>query len=164
MIEPVEDLPTGAPVNISRRSLAYGDLATQALDLPVPAPDIFLADVVQRTGLAADKITLHSTLLGGFFGRHFKYTAASPYPQAAALARRQQAVYKDGVPVARNFDGYQVLRPDRMARVSTRIVESGEKMGGIGEPGLPAVPPAVANAVSRLTGKRVRAMPLAQKV
>jgi isoquinoline 1-oxidoreductase beta subunit len=73
----------------------------------------------------------------------------------------EQAVYKDGMPVARNFDMYQVLRPDRMAAVHTRIVESGEKMGGIGEPGLPAVPPAVANAVSRLTGKRVRAMPLA---
>jgi isoquinoline 1-oxidoreductase beta subunit len=84
---------------------------------------------------------------------------------ASALALSQvlveAAVYKDGVPVARNFDGYQVLRPDRMARVHTRIVESGEKMGGIGEPGLPAVPPAVINAVSRLTGKRVRAMPLA---
>ena len=84
---------------------------------------------------------------------------------ASALALSQllveAAVYRDGLPVARNFDGYQVLRPDRMARVHTRIVESGEKMGGIGEPGLPAVPPAVANAVSRLTGKRVRAMPLA---
>jgi isoquinoline 1-oxidoreductase beta subunit len=89
---------------------------------------------------------------------------AAQVMSASALGLSQvlleQAVYKDGMPVARNFDAYQVLRPDRMARVSTRIVESGEKMGGIGEPGLPAVPPAVANAVSRLTGKRVRAMPL----
>ena len=72
----------------------------------------------------------------------------------------EAAVYRDGVPVARNFDGYAVLRPGRMARVHTRIVESGEKIGGIGEPGLPAVPPAVANAVARLTGTPMRTMPL----
>ena len=75
----------------------------------------------------------------------------------------EHAAWKDGMPVARNFDNYDVLRPDKMAKVSTRIIESGEKMGGVGEPGLPAVPPAVANAVSRLTGKRVRAMPMAQQ-
>jgi isoquinoline 1-oxidoreductase beta subunit len=46
--------------------------------------------------------------------------------------------------------------------VHVRIIESGEKMGGIGEPGLPAVPPAVANAVSQLTGQRVRSMPLSR--
>lgn len=49
-----------------------------------------------------------------------------------------------------------------MPRVHARIIESGEKMGGIGEPGLPAVPPAVANAVSTLTGERIRRMPLSQ--
>ena len=90
---------------------------------------------------------------------------AAQVMSASALGLSQvlveQAAWKNGAPVARNFDQYQVLRPDQMARVHTRIVESGEKMGGVGEPGLPAVPPAVANAVSRLTGKRVRAMPLA---
>lgn len=73
----------------------------------------------------------------------------------------EQAVYKDGLRAARNFDGYPILTPDRMPRVHVRIVESGAPMGGIGEPGLPAVPPAVANAVSRLVGRRMRRMPLA---
>lgn len=72
----------------------------------------------------------------------------------------EEAAYKNGERVARNFDGYPILTPDRMPRVHVRIVESGEKMGGIGEPGLPAVPPAVVNAVSRLRGKRVRALPI----
>lgn len=72
----------------------------------------------------------------------------------------EEAAYKNGERVARNFDGYPILTPDRMPRVHVRIVESGEKMGGIGEPGLPAVPPAVANAVSRLRGQRVRALPI----
>lgn len=72
----------------------------------------------------------------------------------------EEAVYEKGRPVARNYDLYRVLSPDRMPRVHTRIIESGEKMGGIGEPGLPAVPPAVANAVSTLAGQRVRSMPL----
>ena len=72
----------------------------------------------------------------------------------------EEAAYKDGLRVARNFDGYPILTPDRMPRVHVRIVESGAPMGGIGEPGLPAVPPAVANAVSRLLGRRMRKMPL----
>jgi len=62
--------------------------------------------------------------------------------------------------VARNYDMYPILPPSRMPPVHVRIVESGEKMGGIGEPPLPAVPPAVANAVSHLTGQRIRSMPL----
>ncbi len=46
----------------------------------------------------------------------------------------EEVVYVDGVPQARNFDGYPILPPDRMPRVHVRIVESGAPMGGIGEP------------------------------
>lgn len=74
----------------------------------------------------------------------------------------EEAVYENGQPVARNYDLYPILSPDLMPRVHVKIVESGAQMGGIGEPPLPAVPPAVANAVSRLTGQRVRSMPLSQ--
>ena len=85
---------------------------------------------------------------------------------AAALGLSQvlleEAVYENGVPLARNYDLYPILPPARMARVHVRILESGAKMGGIGEPPLPAVPPAVANAVSTLTGQRIRSMPLSR--
>lgn len=72
----------------------------------------------------------------------------------------EEAVWQNGAPRARNYDLYPILAPQRMARVHVRIVQSGEKMGGIGEPPLPAVAPAVANAVARLTGQRVRSLPL----
>ncbi|WP_212402251.1 xanthine dehydrogenase family protein molybdopterin-binding subunit [Bradyrhizobium liaoningense] len=74
----------------------------------------------------------------------------------------EEVVYAKGVPQARNFDGYPILPPDRMPRVHVRIVESGAPMGGIGEPGLPGVPPAVVNAVAALTGQRVRSLPLSK--
>ena len=74
----------------------------------------------------------------------------------------EEAVYENGIPAARNYDMYPILPPDRMPRVHVKIIESGAKMGGIGEPPLPAVPPAVANAVARLTGQRIRSMPLSR--
>ncbi|WP_273820655.1 xanthine dehydrogenase family protein molybdopterin-binding subunit [Pseudomonas asplenii] len=74
----------------------------------------------------------------------------------------EEAVWLDGKPRARNYDLYPILSPSRMARVHVRVVESGEKMGGIGEPPLPAVAPAVANAVARLTGQRIRSLPLSR--
>lgn len=74
----------------------------------------------------------------------------------------EEAVWLNGMPRARNYDLYPVLPPSRMAKVHVRIVESGAKMGGIGEPPLPAVAPAVANAVARLTGQRARSMPLSR--
>lgn len=74
----------------------------------------------------------------------------------------EEAVWVDGKPRARNYDLYPILPPSMMARVHVRVVESGEKMGGIGEPPLPAVAPAVANAVATLTGQRVRSLPMSR--
>jgi isoquinoline 1-oxidoreductase beta subunit len=44
--------------------------------------------------------------------------------------------------------------------VETHIVPSNEKMAGVGEPGVPSVAPAVANAVFAATGKRLRRLPI----
>jgi len=58
-----------------------------------------------------------------------------------------------------NFDSYPPLRYSEMPRVDVHFVASHEPPSGIGEPGLPPIAPAVANAVFKLTGKRMRRMP-----
>ena len=58
--------------------------------------------------------------------------------------------------VQSNFHDYRVLRMSAMPRVDVLIVPSGEPMGGVGEPGVPPIAPAVANAVFKATGHRVR--------
>ncbi len=60
----------------------------------------------------------------------------------------------------RNFHNYQMLRMHEMPAVEVHIVNSIDKMGGVGEPGVPPVAPAVANAVFALTGKRIRQLPI----
>jgi isoquinoline 1-oxidoreductase beta subunit len=58
-----------------------------------------------------------------------------------------------------NFHDYPVLRMSEMPRVEVHIVESKDSMGGVGEPGLPPIAPAVANAVFAATGRRLRSLP-----
>lgn len=79
-----------------------------------------------------------------------------------STALLEEMVYADGQPQARNYDGYPILPPERMPRVHVRIVESGAPMGGIGEPGLPGVPPAITNAASVLAERRLRTLPLSK--
>jgi isoquinoline 1-oxidoreductase beta subunit len=66
---------------------------------------------------------------------------------------------KDGVVEQSNFSDYSVARNTDMPQVSVHIVPSTEAPTGMGEPGLPPLAPAFANAVARLTGKRIRSLP-----
>ena len=65
-----------------------------------------------------------------------------------------------GVVQQANFDRYRTLRMNDMPVVEVHIVPSSEAPTGVGEPGLPPIAPAVANAVAALTGKPVRRLPL----
>jgi isoquinoline 1-oxidoreductase beta subunit len=59
-----------------------------------------------------------------------------------------------------NFHDYPMLRINEMPEVETHIVPSTEKMGGVGETGVPPIAPAVANALFTLTGKRIHRLPI----
>ena len=59
-----------------------------------------------------------------------------------------------------NFDTYRPLRIEEMPRVEVYIVPSAAPPTGVGEPGVPPIAPAVANALFHLIGRRVRRLPL----
>jgi isoquinoline 1-oxidoreductase subunit beta len=67
---------------------------------------------------------------------------------------------KDGRVEQSNFHNYPILKLDEMPKVEVRILHSDAPMGGVGEPGVPPVAPAVANALFKLTGKRIRSLPI----
>jgi isoquinoline 1-oxidoreductase beta subunit len=62
-----------------------------------------------------------------------------------------------------NFHDFELLRIDEMPKVEIHIVPSIEPPSGAGEPGLPPVAPAVANAIFNANGKRVRKLPIKSK-
>jgi isoquinoline 1-oxidoreductase subunit beta len=66
---------------------------------------------------------------------------------------------KDGVVQQSNFNDYTVARMPQMPAVDVHIVPSTDAPTGMGEPGLPPLAPAFANAIAGLTGKRLRELP-----
>ncbi|PYN50009.1 MAG: aldehyde oxidase [Candidatus Rokuibacteriota bacterium] len=64
----------------------------------------------------------------------------------------------------RNFDGYRPLRIEDMPAVEVHIVPSGAVPTGVGEPGVPPIAPAVANAFFQLSGQRARRLPFARLI
>src|SRR5690606_14305892 len=62
-----------------------------------------------------------------------------------------------------NFDSYRSLRINEMPEVEVTIIRSAEAPTGVGEPGVPPIAPAVANAWAKLTGARGRQLPFARQ-
>ena len=80
-----------------------------------------------------------------------------------SLARYGEISFKNGRVEQNNFDGYQVVRIDESPPIThVHIVPNGIDVpsSGLGEPGLPPIAAAVANAIFALTGTRLRRLPL----
>ena len=86
--------------------------------------------------------------------------SAIVYGLTAALYGK--ITFKDGKVEQSNFHDYPMLRINEMPKVEVHIMTSSETPGGVGEPGLPPLAPAVANAIFAATGKRLRALPFDQ--
>lgn len=80
------------------------------------------------------------------------------------LALTSQITFKNGRAEQNNFDGYEVARIDAAPKVvRVHLVPSGNfegPLGGVGEPGVPPVAPAIANAIFAATGRRIRSLPI----
>ena len=89
------------------------------------------------------------------------------YVMGIGIALQSEVSFKDGKAQQDNFDRYLIPRMEHAPReVHVHLVDGGEDapMGGVGEPGLPPVAPALCNAIYAATGKRIRRLPVGNQL
>jgi isoquinoline 1-oxidoreductase subunit beta len=77
-----------------------------------------------------------------------------------SAALKEKVQFANGGVKSANFNDYKIFKMSDVPVIEVHIIKSTDKIGGIGEPGVPPAAPAVANAFFNLTGIRVRELPL----
>jgi isoquinoline 1-oxidoreductase beta subunit len=83
---------------------------------------------------------------------------------ALAAALHGEITIEDGVVQQSNYHDFPILRIQEMPVVEVHIVPSAEAPTGVGEPGVPPLAPALANALYQATGQRLRDLPLGRRI
>lgn len=111
------------------------------------------------------KIRVHDYWIAGDAGivvqpqnAHAQLESAVVYGLSSALS--EELTYKDGAVVQSNFHQYRVTRMSDMPQIHTKVIVTENAPTGLGELGVPTVAPAIGNAVFKLTGKRLRQLPM----
>lgn len=78
----------------------------------------------------------------------------------ATAALKSAITIENGRVKQSNFHNFKLLSMDEAPRVEVHVLPSMEKPGGVGEPGVPPIAPAIANAIFAATGKRIRTLPI----
>ena len=128
---------------------SFGTVVAQVAEVTVKGNEFKVDRVVCAVdcGLAVNPDVVRAQMEGGI-----------GYGLSAALSGA--ITLKDGAVEQSNFHDYQVLRINQMPAVEVHIVPSTVMPSGVGEPGVPVIAPAVANALAAATGKRLRILPL----
>ena len=82
--------------------------------------------------------------------------------EALGAALRGQIRITEGRAANTNFGDYPIPRIHEVPEVRTEIVEIGSPLGGVGEPGVPPLAPALVNALRSATGRTLRQLPLSK--
>ena len=79
---------------------------------------------------------------------------------ALSVALNEQITVRDGQVEQTTYSSYPILRFDQAPEVNVHIIDGGAPLGGVGEPPIPPLAPAVGNAVFAATGVRMRKLPM----
>jgi isoquinoline 1-oxidoreductase beta subunit len=76
---------------------------------------------------------------------------------------KEEVKFANGGVASANFEDYEILRMSETPEIEVHVIKNNDRIGGIGEPGVTPVAPAVANALFNATGVRIRRLPLTPK-
>lgn len=141
-------MPTGHGRGIAVHE-SFGTIVAQVVEIEIVAGRVFPRRVVCAVdaGYAMHPDGLRAQMESGII-----------YGLTAALY--SNITIRRGAVVQSNFHDYPMLRMDESPEIETFIVNSGARIGGAGEPGTPAVAPALTNAIFDATGRRIRELPV----
>ncbi len=125
----------------------------------------FIAQVAEVSLDAKGAIRVHRVVCAVDCGRIVNPDTIKAQMESGIVFGLSAALYgaitlKDGRVEQGNFHDYPLLRMQAMPMVEVHIIESNEPPGGVGEPGVPPIAPAVANALFAAKGIRMRALPM----
>ncbi|MDR3579438.1 MAG: xanthine dehydrogenase family protein molybdopterin-binding subunit [Oryzomonas sp.] len=125
----------------------------------------FIAQVAEVALDTAGQVQVHRVVCAIDCGRIVNPDTIKAQMESGIIFGLSAALYgsitlKNGLVEQGNFDSYPLVRMKAAPRVEVHIVPSNEPPGGVGEPGVPPIAPAVANALFAATGARVRSLPL----
>jgi isoquinoline 1-oxidoreductase beta subunit len=83
---------------------------------------------------------------------------------ALSTALKEEVKFAKGGVATSNFGDYPIIRMSEVPEIEVHMVKSTDKIGGIGELGVPPLAPAIANAFFNATGVRIRRIPLTPKI
>jgi isoquinoline 1-oxidoreductase beta subunit len=120
---------------------------------------------VAEVSLQGSEVRVHQVVCAVDCGTVVNPDTVAQQMEGAVVFGLTAALYgridiRDGAVVQSNFTTYRMLGLAQAPVVQTFIVPSTRAPGGVGEPGVPPIAPAVANALFTLTSKRIRALPL----
>ncbi len=137
----------------------------RARGLAVHASFGSLVAQVAEVSLAGSGVRVHRVVCAIDCGRIVNPDTIAAQLEGAVAFGLSAVLYgeitiKDGRVEQSNFHDYPILRMNEMPQVEVHIVPSDAKPGGVGEPGVPPLAPAVINAIAVLTGRRIRHLPV----
>jgi CO/xanthine dehydrogenase Mo-binding subunit len=122
-----------------------------------------------EVSVEAGQVTVHRICTVADPGKLINPDTATAQLEGAAIWGLSAALFgkisiAEGRVQESNFHDYRVLRLAETPWFTTEIIESGAPFEGMGEGGAPGIAPAVCNAIFRLTGKRIRTLPIADQL
>ncbi len=127
--------------------------------------DSYVAQVVEASVEKDGRVRVHRVVCAVDCGRTINPDTVRAQMEGGIIfgltaALKSEITLKDGRVVQSNFYDYPMLRMFESPEIEVHIVPSETDPTGVGEPGVPPIAPALANAIFAVTGKRVRRLPI----